>query len=110
MHLCLFEDCADNFHPLTLTRAVFDLLCGMNSLANKQARAFGPEECGYLVRPAREALCRLHRPAAPINDEAWLCSKPAILINGRWLPPAERATVPSAPCLGVVNGQVAYAV
>jgi len=47
--------------------------------------------------------------AAPINDEAWLCSKPAILINGRWLPPAERATVPSAPCLGVVNGQVAYA-
>jgi UDP-N-acetylglucosamine diphosphorylase/glucosamine-1-phosphate N-acetyltransferase len=110
MHLCLFEDRAENFDPLTLTRPVFELICGITSLGDKQRRSFVPSAHGLLVRPALEALCRQRQPGLPINDTAWLRSAPAVLVSGRWLPPAHPFTIPPAPCLGVENDQVAYAV
>ncbi len=109
MHLCLFEDRAENLDPLTLTRPVFDLLCGITLLADKQRRAFVPTAVGMLVRAPLAALCRQGRPGLPVNEGAWLRSGPCVLINGRWLPPTEPFTIPPAPCLGVVDGQVAYA-
>ena len=40
MRVCLFEDRgALDLEPLTLTRPVFELLCGLTSLAAKQCRA-----------------------------------------------------------------------
>ena len=87
MHLCLFEDRADNFEPLTLTRPVFDLLCGVSTLGDKQRAILPTAECGLLVRPALAALCRQERPGVPVNDAAWLYSAPVLLVNGRWLPP-----------------------
>jgi UDP-N-acetylglucosamine diphosphorylase/glucosamine-1-phosphate N-acetyltransferase len=110
MRRCLYEDRVLNLDPLTLTRPVFDLLCGMTSLGEKQLRAFGGSACGMLVRPAFEALCRQRQPGVPVNDAAWLRSGPTVLINGRWLPAQTTIAVPPAPCLGVVDGQVAYAV
>jgi UDP-N-acetylglucosamine diphosphorylase/glucosamine-1-phosphate N-acetyltransferase len=110
MHLCLFEDRADGLEPLSLTRPVFDLLCGITSLADKQTRAFGRPECGVLVRRALEGLCRQRQPGVPANDWDWLRSGPAILVNGRWLPPSEPPAVGQAPYLGITGGQVAYAV
>ncbi len=109
MHLCLFEDRADGLDPLTLTRPVFDLLCGITSLADKQMRTFVPSASGVLVRPALEALCRQRWPGLRVNDSAWLRSGPVVLINGRWLPPAEPFTVPAVPCVGIAQGQVAFA-
>lgn len=110
MHLCLFEDRAEQLEPLSLTRPVFDLLCGITSLADKQMRRFVPSALGVIVRPALATLCALHRPGVEVNDTAWLRSEPAVLINGRWLPPAEPFAMAPAPCLGVVGGQVAYAI
>jgi UDP-N-acetylglucosamine diphosphorylase/glucosamine-1-phosphate N-acetyltransferase len=109
MHLCLFEDRAEQFDPLTLTRPVFDLVCGVTALADKQLRLFVPSAGGMLVRPALAALCRQRWPGRAVNDPAWLRSAPAVLINGRWLPPAQPFAVPAAPCLGVVQDQVAWA-
>lgn len=108
MRFCLFEDRVESLDPLTLTRPVFDLLCGMTSLGAKQLRAFSASAHGMLVRPALEAFCR--QPGVPVNDAAWLRSGPIVLINGRWLPSQPALDVPPAPCLGVVHGQVAYAV
>jgi UDP-N-acetylglucosamine diphosphorylase / glucose-1-phosphate thymidylyltransferase / UDP-N-acetylgalactosamine diphosphorylase / glucosamine-1-phosphate N-acetyltransferase / galactosamine-1-phosphate N-acetyltransferase len=110
MRCCLFEDRVENLDPLTLTRPVFELLCGMTSLGDKQRRAFAASAYGMLVRPALEALCRQCRPGVPVNDAAWLRSGPIVLINGRWLPSQPALAVPPAPCLGVVDEQVAYAV
>ena len=110
MRLCLFEDRAENLDPLTLTRPVFELLCGITTLADKQLRSFVPSAVGLLVRAPLAALCRQHRPSMTVNDAAWLRSAPAVLINGRWLPPSQPFTMPPAPCLGVANGQIAYAV
>jgi UDP-N-acetylglucosamine diphosphorylase/glucosamine-1-phosphate N-acetyltransferase len=110
MHLCLFEDRPETLDPLSLTRPVFDLLCGITSLAEKQRRLFVPSAFGLLVRPALEALCQQQHPGGRINDLAWLQSAPVVLINGRWLPSAEPFAVPTPPCLGVIDGEVAYAV
>jgi UDP-N-acetylglucosamine diphosphorylase / glucose-1-phosphate thymidylyltransferase / UDP-N-acetylgalactosamine diphosphorylase / glucosamine-1-phosphate N-acetyltransferase / galactosamine-1-phosphate N-acetyltransferase len=110
MHLCLFEDRAERLEPLSLTRPVFDLLCGITSLADKQMGTFVPSACGMLVRAPLAALCAQRRPGMAINDTVWLRSEPAVLMNGRWLPPEQPFVLAQPPCLGVAGGQVAYAI
>jgi hypothetical protein len=113
MRVCLFEDhCALDLEPLSLTRPVFALLCGLTSLAAKQSRFFPPGPRGFLVRPYLADLCRLHFPAVPINDLAWLRAGPTILINGRWLPPSgpHPLTELSCPSVALVHDEVAYAI
>src|SRR5262249_42181747 len=111
MRVCLFEDrgVAD-LEPLTLTRPAFELLCGQTSLGSKQCRHFGPGEVGVLVRPLLADLHRLHHPAIPVNDAAWLRAGPTVLVNGRWLPPPGPAPEVPGPCVGTVGDEMAYAV
>jgi UDP-N-acetylglucosamine diphosphorylase/glucosamine-1-phosphate N-acetyltransferase len=111
MHVCLFEDQGvANLEPLTLTRPVFELLCGQTSLGRKQARHFSPCEVGVLIRPALADVFRHEQPAIPVNDLSRLRGESIVLINGRWLPPAEKPSNLSCPCVGLVEGQVAYVV
>jgi hypothetical protein len=111
MRICLFEDGGvANLEPLTLTRPVFDLLCGLTSLGEKQCRHFGAGEVGVLVRPELAELYRQERPEVRVNDLAWLRAGPTILVNGRWLPPAARPADGALPCLGMVGDEAAYAV
>ncbi len=113
MRVCLFEDRgALDLEPLSLTRPVFELLCGLTSLAAKQSRFFPPGPRGVLVRSYLADLCRLHSPEVPVNDLAWLRAGPTILVNGRWLPPSiplplEQIT---SPGVALVNDEVAFAV
>src|SRR5581483_9487847 len=110
VRLCHFEDqAAGNLEPLSITRPVFELLCGLSSLADKQRRSFGYPEVGMLVRPHLAPVFHLQRPDTPVNDLAWLRAGPTILVNGRWLPPQEHAPSISEPCIGMVGQEVAYA-
>jgi hypothetical protein len=89
MRVCLFEDRgALDLEPLTLTRPVFDLLCGLTPLAAKQSRFCPPGPRGVLVRPYLADLQQLASPALPVNDPGWLRGAPTVLVNGRWLPPS----------------------
>jgi UDP-N-acetylglucosamine diphosphorylase / glucose-1-phosphate thymidylyltransferase / UDP-N-acetylgalactosamine diphosphorylase / glucosamine-1-phosphate N-acetyltransferase / galactosamine-1-phosphate N-acetyltransferase len=113
MRVCLFEDHgALELEPLSLIRPVFELLCGLTSLAAKQSRFFPLGPRGVLVRPHLAELCRLHSPALPVNDLAWLRAGPIVLMNGRWLPPSIPLSLTeiSGPCVALVNEDVAYAV
>jgi UDP-N-acetylglucosamine diphosphorylase/glucosamine-1-phosphate N-acetyltransferase len=113
MRVCIFEDNrALDLEPLSLTRPVFELLCGITSLAAKQSRFFPPGPRGVLVRPYLADLCRLHAPALPVNDLDWLHAGPTILINGRWLPPSIPLplTELSSPSIALVEDEVAFAV
>jgi UDP-N-acetylglucosamine diphosphorylase/glucosamine-1-phosphate N-acetyltransferase len=111
MRICLFEDRRTvDLEPLTLTRPVFDLLCGQTMLGEKQVRHFAPSEAGALIRPSLAVLCRLHQPHIPVNDLAWLRAGPLVLVNGRWLPPPETAAKLDGPCLGTIGDDVAYAI
>jgi UDP-N-acetylglucosamine diphosphorylase/glucosamine-1-phosphate N-acetyltransferase len=113
MRVCLFEDRgALDLEPLSLTRPVFELLCGLTSLAAKQSRFFPPGPRGVLLRPHLADLYRLHTAELPVNDLAWLRAGPTILINGRWLPPS--LPLPPAeltePCVALVDDEIAFAV
>lgn len=111
MRVCLFEDSGvDLLEPLTLSRPVFNLLCGMTTLADKQRRHFDAGAAGALVRPLLADLCRLERPDWQVNDNSWLRTAPTVLVNGRWLPPAEGAEDLSGPFVGMVGDEVAFAV
>src|SRR4051794_4874999 len=92
MRLCLVEDEAVSaLEPLTLTRPVFDLLLGANSLGSKIARAFevgpGPARRAVLVRPYLAAVLRSRDPQTTVNDRDWLARGPVMVVNGRWVPP-----------------------
>ncbi len=113
MRVCLFEDRgAVDLEPLSLTRPVFELLCGLTSLAAKQSRFFLPGPRGVLIRPPLADLYRLTATALPVNDLAWLRAGPIVLVNGRWLPPSIPLPLAelSGPCVALVDGEVAYAV
>jgi UDP-N-acetylglucosamine diphosphorylase/glucosamine-1-phosphate N-acetyltransferase len=114
MRICHFEDHGVlDLEPLTLTRPVFDLYCGLTTLSAKQSRYFAPCSAGILVRPFLADLIRQQRLEEPINDPFWMQAGPVILVNGRWLPPADSRGLEiarSSPRVGLVNGEVAFAV
>ena len=104
MDVCLYEDRgAADLEPLTLTRPVFDLLCGQSSLGEKQARYFQATARTAVVRPHLADMVRLQSPSVAVNDFV-------VIVNGRWLPPAGLAVDLSSPCVGVVGDEPAYAV
>lgn len=120
MRICVFDDrhTAD-LYPLTLTRPAADLLCGLGSLGQKQARYFAAEAIGHLVHPVLAEWLRARDTTVPVNDPAWLRSAPTVLVNGRWLPPVlpGRGAGPSfhdlfaeGPALGLCDGEIAFAV
>jgi UDP-N-acetylglucosamine diphosphorylase/glucosamine-1-phosphate N-acetyltransferase len=111
MRVCLFEDHrASQLAPLATTRPVFDLLCGRFALSCKQARYFAASHTGVLVRRELAACYRQAHPSTPVNDVDWLRAGPAILINGRWLPPAAPVPELTAPVAALVGEELAYAV
>ena len=88
MRVVLFEDSSVvDMEPLTLTRPVFDLYCGVSPLSAKQARYFAPCATSAMVRPFLADLLRRNGPDLPVNDMNWLRQGPTIMVNGRWLPP-----------------------
>jgi UDP-N-acetylglucosamine diphosphorylase/glucosamine-1-phosphate N-acetyltransferase len=110
MRVCLFEDHgAIGLEPLVLTRPVFDLLCGCTSLAEKHYRYFSARERAVLVRPSLAAVVREQLPIA-VNDQAWMHGGQAVMVNGRWLPPAPSLEEFDQPCVGLIDGEVAFAV
>jgi UDP-N-acetylglucosamine diphosphorylase/glucosamine-1-phosphate N-acetyltransferase len=113
MRVCIFEDRgALDLEPLTLTRPVFELMCGLTSLAAKQSGYFPLGPRGVLIRPHLADLFRLHAPEVSVNDLDWLRSGFTVLINGRWLPPS--VPLPpeavASPGVSLVGDEVAFAV
>jgi UDP-N-acetylglucosamine diphosphorylase/glucosamine-1-phosphate N-acetyltransferase len=111
MRVCLFEDeRAGDLEPLSLTRPVFDLLCGLGPLRDKQWRVFGAREPGAIVRDHLVGVCRARMPGTAVNDPTWLQAGPLVLLNARWLPARGMRPACDRPCVGLCQGEVAYAV
>jgi UDP-N-acetylglucosamine diphosphorylase / glucose-1-phosphate thymidylyltransferase / UDP-N-acetylgalactosamine diphosphorylase / glucosamine-1-phosphate N-acetyltransferase / galactosamine-1-phosphate N-acetyltransferase len=115
MRLCLVEDGAVTaLEPLSLTRPVFDLMLGSRTLGQKAARAFGVDwnstRRGALVRSHLVGPQRASDPKNAVNDHAWLTRGPVVVVNGRWVPPADfQAPHVRRPMVGLCDGQVACA-
>lgn len=111
MRICHFEDTrSDVLEPLSLTRPVFDLVCGCTSLADKQRRFFSSAAAAVLVRPYLADFYRRQQPQLIVNDPAWLRAEPTVLVNGRWLPGAPMAVTLDEPHVGMIADEVAYVV
>lgn len=109
MRICLFEDGWEQLEPLSSTRPVFELRCGITTLGEKQRHWWGAADWGACVRPALAPLLRRQHPHAPVNEYGWLLSAPMALVHGRWLPSPRTMPLPEAPCLGMAGDQIAWA-
>jgi len=87
--LTLFEDGGyKNLQPLTYTRPVYDLKCGISTLREKILRAYGVEKCCLHTRAYLADLVALQNPELSVNT---CCEKDCLLINGRVLADADLA-------------------
>ncbi len=125
MRTYLFEDEAESLEPLTLTRPVFELRCGLATLAAKQARHFatGPGErrgvsptcdvasaAAVFLRPHLAEIYRQENAGISVNEPAHSSTDSMVLVNGRWLPATQPASAPTSPYLGLVDDEIAYVV
>ncbi|NUO80284.1 GlmU family protein [candidate division KSB1 bacterium] len=80
---CLFEDeRSAQFYPLSLTRPVFDLRCGMTSLREKIARQFPQTQLFLFCREYLADSMREANPECRVNE---LPKEPSWFVNGGFL-------------------------
>jgi UDP-N-acetylglucosamine diphosphorylase/glucosamine-1-phosphate N-acetyltransferase len=90
MRVAFFEDAgAANFHPLTLARPFFELVCGRYSLRERIVRNCAATEWGVFLRDHLAETYSESHPEAHVNDYEWLKRGSTLVINGRWLPTAD---------------------
>jgi len=88
--LCLFEDFGyRKLLPLTYTRPVYHLRCGIGSLAEKIRQVYAPEQTFYHCRPGLAEILAVNLPGASINQ---ISGETCLLINGRLLATPDLAT------------------
>ena len=84
MQINIFEDSQwQNFLPLTYTRAVFDLRCGILKLRQKIACYYQNNNCYLIVRKDLDELYKNRFPKRSINQ---VIKGSNLFINGRLLP------------------------
>lgn len=128
MRICVYEDWhVRGLEPLTSTRPVSDLLCGLTSLGEKHVRYFAATTVGHLCRPLVAELIRTRDSQIRVNDPIWLRAAPTVLVNARWIPPPNPRSggvmfhrrgagygssdvFADGSYLGTVNGEIAFAV
>ncbi|MCK4261504.1 hypothetical protein KAX00_00180 [bacterium] len=86
MRLVIFEDEKyDQLYPLSLTRAVFELKCGITSLAEKIRRTYPANEISYFVRDYIAPTLKKRHPSDSVNDIGSIGNDDVLIINGRCL-------------------------
>jgi UDP-N-acetylglucosamine diphosphorylase/glucosamine-1-phosphate N-acetyltransferase len=102
MHLLLFDDPAIRPHllPLTFTRPVAALRCGILTIAEKWQRRLAPASLGYLTQPYLQAKF----PAGPVTG-------PALVVNGAVCPDdlLARQVLALRPGQGIYQGETLVA-
>ncbi|MEM1568349.1 MAG: putative sugar nucleotidyl transferase [Thermofilaceae archaeon] len=106
MRVCVFEDGkAANFHPLTMTRAVYELRVGATTILEKLLAAFGRgAEVSLHAREYLTEVLRERHPNFLINQ---LPPDDVLLLNGRWIHAGEEVDVKDE-YVGVSGGEVVF--
>jgi len=88
--ICIFEDNRfKQLYPLTLTRPVFDLRCGIFSLKEKLMRRFPQKSVYLLCRKYLGEIAKNQHPDVAINELPDESTKYCLFINGRLFADAE---------------------
>ena len=113
--LCIFEDKkAENFYPLTLTRPVYDLRCGISTLAEKISKISG-KDVNLLCREYLGPIASQKNKTLSnrVNDLEDIKKKDALFVNGRALL-LNKEEIPEIPLdgeeeIGIQGEDIVYA-
>jgi UDP-N-acetylglucosamine diphosphorylase/glucosamine-1-phosphate N-acetyltransferase len=112
MRLILFDRVTPrrvHFHPLALSRPIFELRCGMTSIGQKLVAKIGATDVAYFVPPYMAEAYR-SQTDRPVNDPISLAGDDLLLIDGRMKASDFIADVVGPSEVAVdVNGDVSYA-
>ncbi|MBL8815932.1 MAG: hypothetical protein JNL58_07860 [Planctomyces sp.] len=110
MRYLIYEDSlVSQLNPIAMTRPVFELLCGRDSLRRRLERWFPAEQNGVWIRSWLKEVYSEEHPQSKVNDFSWLSQAGTLLINGRWIPEKRFQTGEVSPgCAGFVNGELAW--
>ncbi len=107
LNLCIFEDEYFNrLSPLTLTRPVFDLRCGISLLREKITRRFPGSRVHLFCRGYLADVVRETTPGIPINK---ITSESCFFINGRFILGEKLPEIGSQEMVWKRDGEVAAA-
>lgn len=83
MQICIFEDDKyPNFYPLSYSRPVYDLVCGVRTLKEKILADFAGEEFSLHCRKYLESLTKSNNTGYAVNE---IIEDRCLFINGRVL-------------------------
>ncbi len=99
MPIIIYEDPGwEKLQPLSLTRPVWELKCGITALADKLALLAGEDTLGYTCRDYLAPLAKQLRPGAHVNETP---QGKTLFLNGR-------ALIDNPAPLLEYNGEAAY--
>jgi UDP-N-acetylglucosamine diphosphorylase/glucosamine-1-phosphate N-acetyltransferase len=109
--LCIFEDRkVENFYPLTLTRPVYDLRCGISTLWEKISQISNSEETSHLL--CRDYLSKVTSQRikrARVNQLQNLKDEDLLFVNGRLLFLDEPIVLEGNEEIAVQGEEIVYA-
>lgn len=111
MHICIFDDEQYlNFEPLTYSRPVYDLICGMTTLKGKIIHAFPKEKVVLKCRDYLESFVKSENPKCKVNE---FIDDDYLFINGRIVAPSNLKNILTTKSgeekVFISNGQVVAA-
>ncbi|RLE84473.1 MAG: hypothetical protein DRJ67_10500 [Thermoprotei archaeon] len=111
VRVCIFEDeKVTDLHPLTMTRAAFELRIGMSSLLDKilrMVKGVKPSEVHLEVRGYLAPVVKMRLPEYKVNE--YKPVEDTIFINARLLYAGEEVELSGEEVVAVKDGYVAYA-
>ena len=98
-----------NFHPLSLSRPIWELRCGMGSLAEKLIAKVGAGDAACFVEPYMADSYRA-KTSMKVNDPATLSGDDLFIVNGRVKAGSFNVSPKGPSEIGVTDdGEVLYA-
>lgn len=109
MRVAFFEDeDAADLHPLTLTRPLYEVICGQYSNRERVIRQLHASAWGAFLRDYLAETYRETQPEAHVNDFNWLSGGETLLVNGRWLPDVDALRQIDRADVGILDETVVY--
>jgi UDP-N-acetylglucosamine diphosphorylase/glucosamine-1-phosphate N-acetyltransferase len=113
MRLIFFDlegEARRNFYPVALSRPIWELRCGMDSLGEKMVAKTGISDVACFVPEYMAAACRGKKPGKKINDVSALKGDDLLLVNPRVKAASFSVSAKGPSEVGVgEDGQVHYA-
>ncbi|MGH7495421.1 MAG: GlmU family protein [bacterium] len=107
LNVCIYEDeYCNRLYPLTLTRPVFELRCGISLLREKIARRFPHSRLYFFCRAYLAEMLREALPGVPVNE---MLSENALFLNGRFILGDDLPAVGTQEMVWKKEGEVAAA-